>query len=231
MALSVKTAPMGGGKQFKTDPMEAGAYPARLVGIVDLGLQPQQFNKEEKAPKREISFTYEFVDMFLQDEDGEDQLDKPRWLSEQMPLNNIESDKAKSTIRYKTFDPNNVHDGDFIKCLGMPLTVTIIQDPNSKNGKIYNKIVGVSAMRPKDAEKCPPLVNDMFVFDLEDPDVAVFMKLPKFIQDKIKSNLEYNGSKLEALLKNVKSDTPPKAESAPVPPKKLAEELDDESPY
>lgn len=232
MALSAKLAPMGSGKQFKIDLMEIGSYPTRLVGIVDCGLQPQSYEGEEKAPKREVAFTYEFVDVFLKDEDGEDVPDKPRWLSEQMPLNNIESEKAKSTIRYKAFDPANIHDGDFVKCLGTPLTVTVGHNPSRKDPKrIFERIMGVATMRAKDAEKCPKLINEAFVFDLEEPDMAVFLKLPKFLQERVKSNLEFNGSKLDAMLKK---DTPPKAASSetPTPPKsKLSAELDEEQPY
>ena len=38
------------------------------------------------------------------------------------------------------------------------------------------------------------------MFDLANPDVDVFNSLHKWIQDKIKDNLEFRGSKLEAIL-------------------------------
>ena len=201
-------------------PMEAGPYPARIVGVVDMGLQPQFYEKEEKAPAREIALTYEFSDEFMLDADGQVQKDKPRWLSEMFPLHNIKNEKAKSTQRYKAVDPTDTHGGDFAAAINTPITVTLAVNPNN-----YNKVMGVAPMRSKDVEKCPPLVNKPFVFDLADPDMEVFLKLPKWIQERIKTNLQYNGSKLQALIDS--GNTVPGKEPTP----SVSKEVDDSNPY
>lgn len=195
MALNAKTAAGSGGAA----PMDAGTYPARVVQIVDYGLQEQRPYKDQpKPPAREIGFTYEFVDEFLLDEDGEEQRDKPRWLSESMVLHNLSAERAKSTARYKAFDPEGLHDGDFTACLGTPIMVTVVQNPGKT--RVYTNVESVSPMRAKDAERCDPLVNGTRLFDLDEPDMEVFETFPGWVQDKIKGNLEYEGSLLQYAL-------------------------------
>lgn len=224
MGLNAKDG-IGGQSKLSFKLMEAGSAPARLVQIVDLGLQPDVYQGVEQAPKRRLLYTYEFPYEFMLDEAGEEQKDKPRWLSEDMPFYSLGATKAKSTERYNAFDPNGIHDGDLEKCLGAPVMVTIVHNPgkNKNKGKVFENIAGVSAMQSKMAASLPPLVNTPKLFNLDEPDMEIFNSLPKFIQDKIVSNLEFAGSKLDALLNKGKAPTPPK--------KSLEEELDDEAPY
>lgn len=180
-------------------PMEAGTYPARLVQIIDCGLQPQrEYRNEVKKPANEVMFTYEFVDVFMVDEKGEEVLDKPRWFSETLPWYGPEAERANSAKRYKAFDPENEFDGDLSQCIGIPVNVTITI--NKKGDKTYVNIAGVTAMRKRDADKTPELVNPPKVFDLDDPDMEVFEKLPKWLQEKLKGNLRYEGSVLQKAL-------------------------------
>jgi len=200
MSLNSNNLPSNRGMEIV--PMEVGTYPARTVAVVDLGLQPQApWAGKDRPPAHKVAFTYEFVDEFLKDEDGNDIKDKPRWLTEMMPIYNLSSEKAKSTIRYKTFDPENKHKGDFSKIINTPVMVTIVHNPNNKKpGSVWENVGEVTAMRAKDVEKCPPLVNPVMVFDMDEPDVAVFTMLPQFIQKIIVGGLEFSGSKLEAAL-------------------------------
>lgn len=217
---------IGGKSKLSFKLMEAGSAPARLVQIIDLGLQPDTYQGVEQAPKRRLLYTYEFPYEFMLDEEGKEQTDKPRWISEDMPFYSLGATKAKSTERYNAFDPSGVHDGDLEKCLGAPVMVTIIHNPGKgKNkGKVYENIAGVSAMQSKMAASLPQLVNPPKIFDLDSPDMEIYNSLPKFIQDKIVSNLEFTGSKLEAAIGKGSAPTPPK--------KDLKEELDDDlAPY
>lgn len=204
MALNAKKVPFGGGnKGPQQEPIDAGTYPCRVVQVLDLGLQPQRpYQGEEKPPAHEIMITYEFLDEFCLDDDGNELDDKPRWLSETMPLRNLESDLAKSTKRYIALDPNDDLDGDFLQLVGIPCMVTV----TAKNGKgknadkVYNNISSISTMRPKEAAKAPELVNPSKVFQLEEPDLEVLGSLPQWLQDKIKDNLEFDGSELDKVL-------------------------------
>ena len=187
----------------KAPALDEGAYPARLVQLIDLGVQPQEYAGEKKAPKNELMITYEFTDEFMPDEDGNPDESKPRWLSERFPLNNLDSDKAKSTIRYYALDPKEEEEGEWPNLIGRPVLVTVTKKKTENGDRNY--IGGTAAPREKDAAKYPKLVNEPRVFLMDDPDVEVFKALPDWIQDIIKGGLEYEGSKLHQLLSGNKS--------------------------
>lgn len=223
MGLNAKEAKGSGGKIPPTIP--AGSYPARIVQVIDLGLQDGgSFQGEEKDPVRKIMITYELVDEFLPDEEGNPQEDKPRWVSEEFPLHNLKADRAKSTIRYRSLDPQEKFGGDWTKLLDMPCNVTVVENQGKgKNaGRTFNNVAGTSLPRPRDIANWPPLVNVPVYFDLDDIDLDVFNKLPDWIKNKIKGNLEYAGSDLEKLLEN-KTTAPARTQ--------LAKDLDDEAPF
>ncbi len=214
----------------RPDPLDEGTYPVRLVQVISLGLQKQRpFMGEEKLPAYELWLTYECLDEFMKDEDGDDDTTKPRWLSERIPFYSLDSDRAKSTKRYLALDPQIEFDGDWTKLVGAPAMMTIVAKPSKKDEKvIYNNITNLAPMRDKDAARAPGLVNDPVVFDLEEPDLDVFDKLPEFLQTIIRENLEYAGSTLEAALKarsKSKGGDTKKAEKAP---QRAAEEVSDD---
>jgi hypothetical protein len=199
MGLNASKVKGGNANKVEQPVMEAGTYPARLVQVIDFGLQPQRaFKGDPKPPAHEISTTYEFVDCFMVDEKGNDVEDKPRWVSESFPLRNIMAELATSTKRAKALDPEGIHNGDWPAMLGSPVNVTVVI--NESKGKVYTNIASTATMRAKDAQKCPELKNDTKFFDLSEPDLEVFNSLPEWIREKIKGNLNYAGSKLEALL-------------------------------
>ena len=232
MTLNVKKIKYeGGNSKFPKQPtLDEGAYPARLVQIISLGLQPQQAWKgEEKPPVQELYTTYELQDEFVVDEEGNEVEDKPRWISETFPMHSLESDLAKSTKRYYALDPEEEHEGDWAELAGVACMVNIVKNPSKKDKEVvYNNISGVSGMRTKDAAKAVGLVNDPKVFDIDEPDMGVFTSLPKWLQDKMKSNLNYGGSALEEAVNNLGEEKPkekqkPKKDKAP----KKEEEGDD----
>ena len=184
----------------RPDPLEVGTYPARVVQVVSLGLQKQNpYKGEPKDPKDEIYVTYELLDEFLQNEEGNDLEDKPRWLSETFTMNSLDSDLAKSTKRYYALDPDEKFKGDWSQLIGAACMISVVQNEGKgKNaGTTYNNIASVQTMRAKEEAKANPLVNPGKVFDIDEPDMEVFLSLPKFLQDKMKDNLNFGGSPLE----------------------------------
>lgn len=182
--------------------LEAATYPARLMAVYDLGLQPDFFNGEEKAPKRNIMWVYEFLDEFMKDDDGQDITDKPRVLSESFKLFNLKADKAISTDRYLALDPTQKFKGEYKPLLGTPCMITVVHNPGKgKNaGRTFEKVAGIAGMREKDAKNAPALVNAPKYFDLTSPDLELFNTIPEWVRNIIKSNLEFNGSELQKLL-------------------------------
>jgi len=232
MALNAKKIGNGGGNRTPQANIEPGTYPARLVQIIDLGLQAQRpYQGKDKPPAQEIMLTYELVDTFMVDEKGEELTDKPRWISETLPFYGLYADKAKSTQRYNALDPSGDFDGDFAKAIGQPINVTIVN--NAVGDKVYDNIATISAMRPRDADKCPELVNPAKLLDLDAPDLDVFNALPEWLREKIKGNLNYKGSPLEQLLGGG-GDRPRSAPAKAAKPAKAEEpaaEQDEDAPY
>lgn len=176
--------------------LEPGTYPARLVQIIVLGTQPQRpYQGQPRDPAEDIMLTYELADEFLQDEDGNDIEDKPRWVSETIRFS--DSDKAHCAKRYKAFDPNKEDDGDWELQIGKPCMVTLNQYQSGKPGEkvTRNGVVSAVAMRKKDADKAPPLVNDPKVFNIYEPDEEILKSLPQWLQDKIRLAPEFSGEK------------------------------------
>jgi hypothetical protein len=234
MSLNAKKVAMTGGDNKRLqeqEVLEAGTYPARVVSIIDLGLQPQRpYQGQEKPPKQEIKITYEMLDEFCIGDDGEELEDKPRWISEDIPFNNLEVDLAKSTKRYKALDPDMELDGDFTQLLGLPCLVTLnVTEGRNKNaGRQFNNVTTISQMRAKDARKAAELVNPPKFFSCSDPDLEVFLSLPEFQQNKIKDNLEYNGSVLQALIEGGEKKEPKQKSDVPASESKGHEEADED---
>lgn len=199
----------------KQEALEAGGYPAALVQIIDLGVQPQRaFKGEDKPDIQTVLTTYELADEFILDENGEEDKSKPRWVQEELPFYSLEADLAKSTKRYLALDPEKEFEGDWTQLIGKPATVTLTRSASKKNVGSYNNYIHITTpMRRKEQENMPGLVNEPKVFSLSDPDMTVFKSLPEWLQTKIKENKDFEGSKLEALL-----------DGAPAPSKETSDE-------
>lgn len=215
MALNARTIKnTGGGDRVEQPHLPAGTYPARLVQVIDLGLQPQKpYEGQSKPPANMVHVTYESSDEFIVDKEGKEVLDKPRWFSEDFPMHNPEKDMATSTKRAKVIDPECKLDFDWSQFIGLPVGVILVANPGKgKNkGRTFNNVVGLSSLRPKDVEGLPELVNEPKVFSLDEPDMEVFNALPQFLQDQIKGNLEFDGSPLFLALNGGEAKAEPKA--------------------
>ena len=186
----------------KPEPLSAGAYPARVVQILGLGLQKQNpFKGVEKPPKFQLMVVYELLDEFMLDEEGNEDTTKPRWIREDFPMNGLDSDLATSTKRYTALDPEMKHEGDWAQLGGTACTVTLVRSaPSKKDGTIYNNVGSVSSMRQKDADKAPELVNPVTIFDYSSNDTTTFLSMPDWIQAKVKEALDFDGSPLAKAL-------------------------------
>ncbi len=193
------------GKKFELT--ARGNYPARVVAIVDLGVQPQKpWKGKEKTPRNEIMLTYELVTEFLKDEDGNDMLDKPRWHSETMGFLPLSAERAKSTQRYEVFDPDHsLYEGKFANILTLPCTITIVHN-KALNGNTYANVGAVAP--PMKGYEIPPLINEPYIFDRNAPDMDVWERLPEWLQKKIKGSLDFHSTALAKELGEEKEEVP-----------------------
>lgn len=184
--------------------LEAGTYPARIVQIIDLGLQLNTF-EPQKPPRPRVRITYELVSEFLLDEEGNEDETKPRWIGEAFFLSNISNDAGTSTKRIKVFDPTNTTNGDLTACVGLPCMVTVAhQQPKDPSGKPYAKVSMVTP--PPRGFPIPELVNDPLVFLLDDGNVEAFDSLIGFVQDDIKAAVNFEDSALSVALAGGQED-------------------------
>lgn len=207
------TTPKQAPKRVAQAELEVSNYPCRVAQVIDMGRQYKSVwdgatSKYVKDPSKIVNMlmlTYEFTTEFMKNEAGEDLEDKPRWMSEDFAVYPLDSDLAISTKRMKAFDPSfSKFGGDFTQLANQPCTVTIAHKENKK-AKIGNVSPAMKGM------PVPELKNPIKVFELDNPDITVFQSLPTWLQDNIKTNLDFEGSALQTLLNGGKVE--PKQEA------------------
>lgn len=210
MALNAKKIKNKGGDFVEQELLAIDNYPARVVQVIDLGLQNGgEWKGEKKPPVNKLHLTYELVDAFMLDKDGNEVEDKPRWISEDLNIYGPQSDKAKCNQRYKAIDPDESFDYNWAELVNSPCMVMTAH--KESKGKTYCNVGTVTPyIVSKRNPELPELKNKPKVFDLSEPDMEIFEALPDWLKDKIKGNLEFKGSPLDLLLNGEKKDEPTK---------------------
>lgn len=169
--------------------LEAGTYPARVVQIVDLGLQANTFDPA-KPPRQKVRVTYELVSEFLLDDEGNEDETKPRLIGEAFFLSHIGNEKGTSTQRIKAYDPKNETGGDLTRCVGSACMLTIVhQQPKDKTKNPYAKVATVTP--PPKGFPIPEAQNPAVVFLLDEPDLEVYNTLIDFVKEDIKGAVNF----------------------------------------
>lgn len=169
----------------------AGTHMARLVGITDLGHQPGfEYQGKEIESAFKMEFTYELVNSLM--EDG-----RPHWVSEQFKNNDFVPDKpggfiATMMARVAAMTPETPLEKDTTKLLDKPCMVTV-----AINAGGYPKVAGQGAVTgiPVGME-IPPLANDTFSFDMDEPDMDLWETFPEFKQKRIREALNFEETEL-----------------------------------
>lgn len=161
---------------------EEGMQLAVIIQVIDLGVQKQRpFQGQAKDPARMVRVTYELVND-LRDFDGEE---KPLIMSEEFKFSG--DDRSTCYKRLNTIDPGfKKSKGDWSLMVGHPVQIQIVhrEGKGDNAGRTFANIAGVSPlMKGMPAPESP--FNELLVFNTEQPDAAVFEKLPQFLQDKI----------------------------------------------
>lgn len=193
--------------------IEDGTFPARIVQIIDMGMQvqtdyktgePKTYDDGNTVIKPEAYINFEFPTERIE-VNGED---RPRWAGKQYVISSHEKAALTAVMAAVAPGSNNVADA-----LGKPCTVTI-GSTSGGNAKVVNVTPIMKGMA------VPELENPAVVFDFDDPDMSQWEKIPNWLQNKIKEATNYNGSKLQQLVDG--------AESQPV---NEPEDFDEDIPY
>lgn len=202
--MGIRSAEKVAGERTQMTLPKAGNRVAILTGLVDLGIQPQEYKGEVKSPCREIAAIYTLPKDTYEDDEGNTKYCQIRPLPFKLLPG---SDKAKYRSFYKAHDPEakllgEDGTGDVTLLLGtaVQLLVTHTDPAKDKDGFVYanTKIQDVSGL-PEDYP-VPEIDVDTFFFDTDEPSKDIFDKLGTFLQDKIRLSVDYAGSELEAAL-------------------------------
>lgn len=201
-----KAVKAGEKKKYGATPLlDAGTYDARILSIVDLGLQPGSPQYPEHKPK--LEFRFELQDEYMVGEDGTVDETAPRVFNYEVTYNEDGYMDEKANI-YKVISaiPNGF-ELELSEMVGAAVTVMIqkyIKKSGKNAGKEDNKITSVLPMKAKSIALATPLVNTPLFFDLGEPDLAVWNKLYKgnayAQQDRIIASGSFEGSALQKLL-------------------------------
>jgi hypothetical protein len=154
-----------------------GAHKARLTALVDCGLQPQSFEGVAKPAKQELILIYELLD---------DTVEIDGVLSNRMFSCTVTfpmTDKSNMYKHMQALDPTGVLQGDFIKMLGVQVTLVLVAKAKAdgtqgvKLGSIAPTMVG---------DVYPPATLPNYMFTPSAPDMSVWSnQLHKWMKEKI----------------------------------------------
>ena len=156
----------GNGQKMEAPLLEAGGYPAVLIRIVDLGLQPG--STQFPDPQYKMALVFECLDEFMVDEEGKELLDVPREFDFEISYNADGYMSTKSKIHgvMTALDGFNKPLKDL---LGSVCTIALtVKSTRADATKKYNAVTGVTAMREKDKSKYEgPFKLEQWMFSLD----------------------------------------------------------------
>ena len=164
--------------------LEDGNHLARIVSVIDFGLQPQTDwqTKEPVDPKKVVSITYETPTETITMEDKEgNKTEKPRWISKEYTLSFHEMAALRKVVDALKPDIESLDE-----LLNVPCMITV---GSTATGNA--KITAVS--KPMKGMEVPELFGDSFHFDFSHPNMELFNGLYEWQQNKLKEALDYNG--------------------------------------
>jgi len=169
----------------KAPRIDEGTYMARVVSIIDLGIQPQTDWQTGEAtdPKPRALFTWELPTETLEitNDEGETE-DRPRWMSKEYTLSSYEmSNLHKLLVALGKRDIVDLRELLDIECM-----VTIGSTVNG-NAKIVAVVPSPKGM------PIPELANEAKFFDFDEPSEELFKLQPNWIKEKIMDAENYSG--------------------------------------
>jgi hypothetical protein len=192
--MSLKLKASGSKKDFGQ--MQPECYPARLVQIIDLGVQAQTdyTTGEPKDSKNRAILTFEFPTERIEVREE----DRPRWLSREFTLSSHELAGIMQVV--DALDSKwDAKEQPISDLLGKPCQITTGLTSGKKA-----KILSVSKVGK--GMKVGELENPASFFDFDDPNIDLFKTFPQWIRDKIKEAENYDGSLLDTKLTLAEND-------------------------
>lgn len=213
MSLKAKRKPAN-----NIPPVDGGTYMAVCIGVIDLGEQYRQFEKQKQGRYvNECMFIFEIPSERVQ-VDGED---KPRWLPtkrltvslhERSALYQMLTSWRGRPLSDAELDPTG--DGfDLSQMLGAGamLSVSVVE---RDDGSRHNKIEAVTGF-PKGIE-VPKVESEPLLFDADEPDMDMLEKMPEWIQDIIRKSTQFAENPPDEKIPNENTGADPAGEECPI---------------
>ena len=187
MALIAKEKTGGSG----ITPVEAGTYPARCCGVVDLGIQRTEWQGQVKEQEK-VLLMFELPTERVTVE-GED---KPRWLSQRLTVSLHEKSVMRKTLdawRGKPMTADELKGFNIGSLLNAPCMLNVV-NKEASNGNVYANIGGIG--KPMKGIPIPELESEPILFDMDADDAEeVFKKLPEWVQNVIEESVTWKERK------------------------------------
>lgn len=175
------TATQGGG-DFELLP--AGQYVARCYKIIDLGTQETTWLGEKKL-QHKVMVYWEILDDEVKMEDG-----RPFSISRKYTASLNENSHLYSDLvswRGKEFTEAELAGFDISKLLGAYCQIQVIH--NKVDKKTYANVNTIMATKER-----PKPINPDAMFDIDDPDMAVFDAQSEWLKNQIRDSVEWQRS-------------------------------------
>lgn len=204
MSLKLSDAKVPG-KKFDRPLPAAKTQPARIVHVIDLGVQKRRaFQGKDKDPCRQIFINLELVnEKHVDEESGKEY----RLNVSPRRFNFINDEKSKLVQFVKSVDPENKCEGDLAKLVGLPTMVTVVHVKVQKDGEeaTYANVGGI--IPPPDEFPIKPLFAEPVFFNFDEPTEEALRAMPKFLHEIMAEAVNYKGSKTQALIEKIKADS------------------------
>jgi hypothetical protein len=179
----------GSNKEFK--PVPEGNHTARCYRVIDLGTQDVEFQGEPKLMHKVLigwELSGEADDGSpLATTDG-----VPFTVSKQYTLSLSKKANLRADLeswRGKSFTDDELKGFDISTLLGAYCMVTVKHD--TKGEKTYTNVASVARWPAALKNAKFPAHHEDQLFDVDDPDKVMFETFPEWLQDKIKSCMEW----------------------------------------
>ncbi len=156
----------------------AGTHTGILYQLIDLGTQVNDFNKAAPKQQRRVNLTWELPEELMGN-------GKPFVVSKEMAVSTFETAPWSKFIGATLGLAPQAVNTDAL--MGKACNLTIIHNETATG--TYVKVDGFAPLKKSD--KVPALVNKPVVYDISNPDRAIFDALPDFLKKKIMAAPEW----------------------------------------
>jgi len=153
------------------EPPPAGNHVARCVSLIDIGMQPNEYQGVSK-PRLEVIIGWELPNEMMDAEDG--QQPQPYRISRFITNTLCDMGNLRPLLeswRGKAFTNAELEGFDLTNIVGKPCMVNVVHKQKVKGG-IRAEVTGVTPI-PKGL-KCPPQVHPTIIFDCDNIDREVY---------------------------------------------------------